>query len=261
MTLSPELPPQPLVSDRKKVVSLELILSPYNQFIDEVIQAARQHRSGYACFANAHMVVEAARNPAFARAVNAATWVTADGMPLTWAIRMLYGIRPERITGMDALPTLLQKLASQTIPVYFYGSTPEVLAECALFCARQHPGLTLAGMHSPPFRPLTPNEEAEDIARISASGAGLVFVALGCPKQEMWMATLSHQIPAVLLGVGGALPVTVGVVKRAPGWMQRVGLEWFYRFVQEPRRLFTRYITTNSLFVYYLLQQWKRNGL
>lgn len=243
------------------MVSLGLILSSYNQFIDEVIEAARQQRSGYACFANAHMVVEAARNPAFARAVNAATWVTADGMPLTWATGLLYGIRQERITGMDALPTLLQKLANQPIPVYFYGATPEVLAECARFCARQYPGLTIAGMHSPPFRPLTPDEETEDVARISASGAGVVFVALGCPKQEAWMAKLSHLIPAVLLGIGGALPVIVGVVKRAPGWMQQFGLEWLYRFMQEPRRLFARYVTTNSLFLYYLLQQWRRNEL
>lgn len=258
MTLSPESPPQLPASSRKKVVSLGLILSSYNQFIDEVIEAARQHQSGYACFANAHMVVEAARNPAFARAVNAATWVTADGMPLTWATRLLYGIRQERITGMDALPTLLQKLTNQPIPVYFYGATPEVLAECSRFCARQYPGLTIAGMHSPPFRPLTPDEEDEVVATIRASGAGVVFVALGCPKQEIWMAKLSHRIPAVLLGIGGALPVTVGVVKRAPGWMQRFGLEWLYRFVQEPRRLFARYVITNSLFVYYVFQQWRR---
>ena len=256
MTSLPESPPLVSATARKKVVSLGITISPYNQFIQAVIQAARQHQPGYACFANAHMVVEAVRNPAFARAVNAATWTTADGMPLAWAIRLLYGQQQERITGMDALPTLLQQAASQAISVYFYGSTPEVLAECGRFCARHHPGLTIAGMHSPPFRPLTSDEENEAVQRITASGAGLVFVALGCPKQETWMASLSHRIPAVLLGVGGALPVLVGVIKRAPGWMQRLGLEWFYRFMQEPRRLFTRYVTTNSLFLYYLLRQW-----
>ncbi|GAB4052667.1 WecB/TagA/CpsF family glycosyltransferase [Spirosoma litoris] len=247
---------QALPSFRKKIGSLEVTLVSYHVFIQEVLQAAHQRRSGYACFANAHMVVEATRDPAFANKVNAATWTTTDGVPLVWALRFLYGVRQERITGLDVLPTLLQEAASEKVSVYFYGSTPEVLDSCARFCRHYHPNLSIAGMYSPPFRDLTFTEEEDIVERISASGARLVFVALGCPKQEKWMAGLSHRIPAVLLGVGGALPVTVGVQKRAPRWMQLAGLEWIYRLLQEPRRLFSRYFMTNSLFVYYLLKQW-----
>ncbi|MVM33717.1 WecB/TagA/CpsF family glycosyltransferase [Spirosoma sp. HMF4905] len=258
MSLSTESTLLPSQAGRKTVISLELVLIAYRQFIREIIQTAQQRQSGYACFANAHMVVEAVHDPAFASMVNVATWTTADGVPLAWALRLLYGIRQERITGLDVLPTLLQEAAQHEIPVYFYGSTAEVLNTCASFCHRHHPDLTIAGMYAPPFRPLTPSEEAEVIDRIRSSGAGLVFVALGCPKQEKWMAALSNRIPAVLLGVGGALPVTVGIQKRAPRWMQLAGLEWLYRFVQEPRRLFSRYFITNSLFVFYLTRQWIR---
>ncbi|MVM37182.1 WecB/TagA/CpsF family glycosyltransferase [Spirosoma sp. HMF3257] len=248
--------PQSQLPVRKKVVSLEMILASYRLFIGEVLQAAHQRQPGYVCFANAHMAVEAMRDPSFAQMVNAATWTTADGVPLVWALRLLYGFRQERITGLDVLPTLLQEAAGHNLSIYFYGSTPEVLERSADFCRLHHPSLVVAGMYAPPFRPLTVDEEADVIERIRSSGASLVFVALGCPKQEKWMATLSNRIPAVLLGVGGALPVTMGVQKRAPRWMQLAGLEWLYRLLQEPRRLFLRYFITNTLFLYYLIKQW-----
>ncbi len=220
-----------------------------------VLDTARQRVSAYGCFANVHMAVEAAQDPQFAQAVNRATWVSADGVPLAWALRLLYGIRQDRITGLDVLPDLLTEAANEQISVYFYGSTPDLLAQCAAFCTKHHPTLRIAGMHAPPFRPLTAAEEQADIDRIRESGAGIVFVSLGCPKQEKWMARVSSRIPAVLLGIGGALPVTIGDVARAPHWMQKAGLEWLFRLVQEPRRLFKRYVYTNTLFVGYLLRQ------
>ncbi len=244
---------------RKRVVSLALTGRPYANFIDEVMEMGRQRTPAYVCFANAHMVVEAAQNPAFGDAVNAANWVAADGVPLTWALRFLYGQRQERITGLDVMPTLLSEAARAGLSVYVYGSTPLVLQHFREFCATHHPLLQIAGTHSPPFRALTPEEEAEDIDAINASGAQLVFVALGCPKQEKWMAAMSSRVPAVLLGIGGALPVSIGLQTRAPKWMQRNGLEWLHRFLIEPRRLFARYFVTNSLFLYYVARQ--RAGL
>lgn len=250
MTIYP--PPTVL---RKNVISLNITLTPYQTFITSVLDTARQRVSAFGCFANAHMVVEAVQNPAFAEAVNRATWVTADGVPLAWALRVLYGIRQERITGLDVLPNLLTEAAKNQLPVYFYGSTPDVLARCAAFCQQHHPTLPIAGMHAPPFRLLTAAEQEEDINAINASGAAIVFVALGCPKQEKWVATFSHRIPAVLLAIGGALPVLVGEQVRAPRWMQQNGFEWLFRLIQEPRRLFRRYVVTNTLFVGYLLRQ------
>lgn len=242
-------------STRKRVVSLALTGSSYANFIDEVMKMGRQRTAAYVCFANAHMVVEAVQNPAFGDAVNAANWVAADGVPLTWALRFLYGQRQERITGLDVMPTLLSEAARAELSVYVYGSTPSVLHHFQEFCATHHPSLQIAGTHSPPFRDLTPEEETRDIEAINASGAQLVFVALGCPKQEKWMAATSSRIQAVLLGVGGALPVSIGLLTRAPEWMQRNGLEWLHRFLIEPRRLFARYFVTNSLFLYYVARQ------
>jgi N-acetylglucosaminyldiphosphoundecaprenol N-acetyl-beta-D-mannosaminyltransferase len=242
--------------DRRKVVGLGVTLHTYNQFLAQVLRAARQRQSGYACFANAHMVVEATRDSAFAAVVNNSTWTTADGIPLTWALRLLYGLRQERVTGLDVLPSLLTEAARHQIPVYFYGTTPDVLRRCAELCRQRYPTLPVAGMHSPPFRPPTDAELQADLDAINASGAALVFVALGCPKQERWMARVTDRVGAVLLGIGGALPVLVGEQPRAPGWMQRAGLEWLYRLAQEPRRLVGRYVVTNTLFVWHLLRQY-----
>jgi N-acetylglucosaminyldiphosphoundecaprenol N-acetyl-beta-D-mannosaminyltransferase len=139
--------------------------------------------------------------------------------------------------------------------VYFYGGTPELQTSTEDFVSRQYPNIKNKHFESPPFRALTEQEEIECINRINASGAHLVFVALGCPKQEKWMAHMKGKINACMVGIGGALPVLVGMQKRAPKFMQKYGLEWLYRLVQEPRRLFKRYLYTNSLFVLLLLKQ------
>ncbi|GAB3032327.1 WecB/TagA/CpsF family glycosyltransferase [Spirosoma pulveris] len=200
------------------------------------------------------MVIEAVKDAAFADAVNKSAWVTPDGVPLLWTLQAFYRVRQDRITGLDVLPLLLEEADRNQLSVYFYGSTVSILEKCRVFCAERHPTLTVAGMHSPPFRALSSREEQQVIADINASGASIVFVSLGCPKQEKWMASVSTRISAVLLGIGGALPVLVGAQKRAPRWLQRSGLEWVYRLVQEPRRLIGRYATTNSLFVFYFLK-------
>ncbi|AUD06187.1 WecB/TagA/CpsF family glycosyltransferase [Spirosoma pollinicola] len=248
-------------STGKVVIGLQVTGLSYREFIQDVLRVAQQRKPAYACFANVHMLVEAAHDKTFASLVNKATWVTPDGVPLLWALRAFHGMRQERITGLDVLPTLLQEAAQTQLPVYIYGSTTEVLRRCKAFCAENYPGLRLVGMHSPPFRPLSDQEETHVINDITSSGAALVFVALGCPKQEKWMAALSDRIPAVLLGIGGALPVLVGEQKRAPRWMQKHGLEWLFRFAQEPRRLLGRYVSTNLWFIYYFFRQLIRQGI
>lgn len=240
---------------RASVISLALSLGSYQSIQESIITAARQGQSGTICFANVHMCVEAHHNPDIARAVNKANWVVADGVPLLWAMRLLYGVKQERITGLDMLPSLLERAAKEKLPVFFYGSTDDVLAQTVRVCRQNYPSLKIAGTLSPPFRALTADEEIQISRQITASGAKLVFVALGCPKQEVWLDRMRSQIPSVLLAIGGALPVLAGEVSRSPNWMQRWGLEWFYRFLQEPRRLFKRYAVTNSLFLYYLAKQ------
>ncbi len=242
-------------SSRAELVCLQIDTGSYHQIQEEVIDAAHARLSSSICFANAHMVVEAIRNHHVAESVNNATWVVADGVPLVWAIRAIFKRNQERVTGLDFLPDLLHRASQEGLSVYFYGSTPEVLQATLQTCQQRFPTLRVAGTYSPPFRSLTPAEEDEAVEKIVASGARLVFVALGCPRQELWIARMRHRIPAVLLGIGGALPVLAGQFSRAPIWMQMYGLEWLYRLIQEPTRLFRRYLTTNALFIFYLFRK------
>lgn len=165
---------------------------------------------------------------------------------------MLYGIDQPRIAGMDLLPRLLSVAESYQLPVFFYGGTEQMQEKTRAFLSTKYPDLILAGFVSPPFRRLSEKEENDHINQINHSGAKLLFVVLGCPKQEKWMASMKGKISACMIGIGGALPVLIGLQKRAPGWMQKAGLEWFFRLMQEPKRLFKRYLVTNSKFLFLL---------
>ncbi|GAB4131260.1 MAG: WecB/TagA/CpsF family glycosyltransferase [Raineya sp.] len=243
------------MTPRKKVISLELSLITYQEALEAIGRLAAARQSAYACFANAHMTIEAHQNPQFATQVNQAGFVFADGVPLRWALRWLYGIKQERIAGMDFMESIVSWASQNHLKIFLYGSTDEVLKAIAQRINQEYASDILVGSISPPFRPLSEEEQNKMIEQINGSGANLVLVALGCPKQEAWMATYSHQIQAVCLGVGGAFPVFAKMQSRAPMFLQKFGLEWLYRLYQEPKRLWKRYFFTNSLFVYLLLKQ------
>lgn len=240
----------------KQVIALSISCFPYLDFVQKLMELAENKVSSYICVANVHMCIEAYQSKGFAQIVNQADLVTPDGMPLTKAVKLLYGIEQERVAGMDLLPDLLKESEKKGIPIYFYGGTEETLELTRKYCESHYPVLKLAGLHSPPFRPLTAAEEEEVIKNINDSGAGFVFVALGCPKQEKWMAAMKGRVNACMVGIGGALPVMIGRQKRAPEWMQKASLEWLYRLAQEPRRLFKRYAVTNTMFIMLLFTQW-----
>lgn len=235
--------------ERVPLLGLLVSLGSYWQIQESIVAAAKRNESRSACFANVHMTMEADNRKEFANVVNRADWVATDGVPLTWALRLLYGIRQDRICGFDLVPDLISRATEEKLPIFFYGSTPEVLEKVVAKCQQLHPTVQIVGSVSPPFRALSVQEEEAIIEQINTSGARLVFVALGCPKQERWMCAMRGRIQAVLLGVGGALPLFAGIQSRAPRWMQRSGLEWTYRLAMEPGRLFKRYAITNSLFV------------
>lgn len=204
------------------------------------------------------MLIEAYNDRNFARIVSNANIITPDGKPLAWALGILYGIKQVRVAGMDLFPDLLNAAAVHQLPVYFYGGTVSLLDKTLAHLRENYPKLQIAGSYSPPFRKLSPKEDEFVIDQINRSGASLVFVVLGCPKQEKWMAAMKGRINAVMVGIGGALPVLVGVHRRAPGWMQYAGLEWMFRLTQEPKRLFRRYSVTNSKFLYLILKEYIR---
>ena len=240
---------------KKRVISIDVSQGKYTQFTEEILRLASQRKSSYVCVANVHMLVEAHDSQEFQQVVNNADLVTPDGMPLAKSFKILYGQEQERVDGMSLLPQLLAHAEAGRLSVYFYGGAQSTLDITGEFIAKKYPNLQIAGLYSPPFRPLDPKEK-EDIARmIAASGAHIVFVVLGCPKQEKWMAEMKGKIPAVMIGVGGALPVLVGQQKRAPEWMQKNSLEWLFRLAQEPKRLFKRYFITNNKFVYLLIKE------
>jgi N-acetylglucosaminyldiphosphoundecaprenol N-acetyl-beta-D-mannosaminyltransferase len=242
------------------LLSINLSLGSYTDFVNEIICLANGGEcSEYVCVANVHMLVETYKNREFAETVNSAVITTADGVPLIWGLKWLYGIKQERVAGMDLLPDLLHSASQQAIPVFFYGGTEETLALILEYVKSHYSGILFAGSYSPPFRPLTSGEEVEVINRIHASGAKLVFVSLGCPKQERWMASMKGRIKATMIGIGAAFPVLAGVQTMAPQWMRKNGLEWLYRLFQEPKRLFKRYLTTNSIFLYILIKEKIRN--
>jgi N-acetylglucosaminyldiphosphoundecaprenol N-acetyl-beta-D-mannosaminyltransferase len=218
-----------------------------------ILAAVRAKTRGYVCVANAHMMVTARQRPELAQALRNALYVTSDGMPLVWTLRSK-GWSAERVAGPDLTVRLCEEAAKAGVPVYFYGSGPETLRTLVEAVKGRFPGLRVAGAESPPRLDEKPAFDAAAAGKIADSGAGLVFVGLGCPKQELWMAAHSAEIPAVLVGVGAAFDFLAGSLRRAPLWMQKCGLEWLFRLLMEPRRLWKRYLVTNSLFLWYSIR-------
>ena len=238
------------------LLSLSITTGSYQNITENILALAKARVSSYTCVANVHMLVEAHKDKEFADIVNGADVVTPDGKPITWGLRLMHHQEQERVAGMDLLPDLLAGAIHMQIPVYFLGGTLDVLEKTKQHAKEKCPDLQIAGMFSPPFRTLTATEEEEIVQNINNSGAGLVLVAMGCPKQEKWMASMKGRVQASMVGIGGALPVMIGAQKRAPRWMQNAGLEWMYRLRQEPRRLFKRYAITNTTFIWLLARQY-----
>lgn len=203
-----------------------------------------------------HGVMESQRDEPLRRIHNRAGMVTPDGMPLVWLLRRNGHPHASRVYGPDLMLNVCRASEAAGWKHYLYGSTPEVLTDLQASLERQFPALQIVGSFSPPFRPLTADEDDDVIARIDASGAHIVWVGLSTPRQEHWMAAHVGRVQAnVLIGVGAAFDFHAGRKKQAPGWMQRRGLEWLFRLVTEPRRLWKRYLRNNPLFIANVLRQ------
>ncbi len=236
--------------ERMKFMDFGISTGDYPSFVNNILSLAIERSSSYVCLANVHMFCEAYLDNNFKQLINGADIVTPDGRPLGWALKFLHHIKQDRVSGMDLLPDLLEEMRIRNLSVYFYGGSSELLDKTETYLKTKYQDLRIAGLYSPRFNQMKPEEEEEIVEIINTSNANVVFVVLGCPKQEKWMALMKGRIDAVMIGIGGALPVIVGVRKRAPMWMREGGLEWLFRLVQEPRRLFRRYAITNSLFLF-----------
>jgi N-acetylglucosaminyldiphosphoundecaprenol N-acetyl-beta-D-mannosaminyltransferase len=227
----------------------------FDEQIDTMVQWAAKRQSKAVCVANVHMIMEAYWRPEFAAVLRKAELVTPDGMPLVWMLRQLGSTSQDRVAGMDIFRALCQRSPQCNLKLFFVGSTPEILEAMRSRLQQEYPNLDVVGMEPLPFRPLTEQEDQELVAKIEASQANLVMVSLGCPKQEYWIAQHKDKINAVMIGLGAVFPVYAGVHKHAPKWVQKSGLEWSYRLMQEPRRLFGRYSSTIPPFIWLAAKQ------
>jgi N-acetylglucosaminyldiphosphoundecaprenol N-acetyl-beta-D-mannosaminyltransferase len=239
---------------KENIFTFPVSLGSYKKFINEVFSLAKRKSSSYVCFANVHMTIEAFEDGNFNAVLKNADIIAPDGKPLTLFLKQFKKINQERVCGMDVFPDLLAEAAARGKSVYFYGTTDAVLKKICQRAQSELPTLDIRGYYAPPFRALTEDEEYQIVKTINDAHADLIFIALGCPKQEKWMSDHRGKIYGCMLGVGQAFNVYAGLAKRSPLWMQRFSLEWAYRLYQEPRRLWKRYFYTNTCFLILIVQ-------
>jgi len=227
----------------------------YQEASRRIVNRARQRGGGYVCIANVHMVMEAHDDASYRRVVNGADLVTPDGVPLVWTLQRLGVGQATRVYGPDLMLAVLAIAEREGVAVGLLGSTPEVLAKLQESLADRFPKLEIAYRHSPPFGPTTDDDDARLTEAINGSGARILFVGLGCPRQERWMAAHEGRIEPVMLGVGAAFDFLAGCKPQAPGWMQAIGMEWLFRLITEPRRLWRRYAKHNPRFLALVVRQ------
>lgn len=222
---------------------------------EAIITAAHRHEPAIVSAFSVHALVEAATERSLGDRVNRFAVIVADGQPVRWALNWLHqaGLK-QNVRGSDLMWQLCRRAADEGLAIYLYGSTPSTLIRLESALRTAYPALEIAGAESPPFRALTETERQEMIARTNASGARLVFLGLGCPKQDYFAADHADTIQAVQVCVGAAFDFHAGTKPIAPEWMQRRGVEWLFRLWQEPKRLWKRYLVTNSQFVAMLLR-------
>ncbi len=259
-TLPPEETTAPLTWPAKRdVLGIGISVTNYDEATAAIIAAAQRHEPAIVSAFAVHAVVTAAQQPDLADKVNQFAMITPDGQPVRWALNALHKARlNERVYGPELTLRVCQAAAAAGISIYLYGGTPSVLELLIANLKQQFPELVIAGSEAPPFRALSAEEDAAVVQRIADSGAGIVLIGLGCPKQDLFAAAHRESIRAVQLCVGAAFDFHAGVKKTAPAWMQRRGLEWLFRLCQEPRRLFKRYLVTNSIFASRVMIDWSR---
>ena len=242
-----------LACESRRILGMRVHATSYSETAEAVLAMASARAGGMVCVATVHMVMEAFDDPEFRRLVNSADRVTPDGMPLVWALRALGIPEASRVYGPSLTPEICARAEQRGVPVGFYGGSPEVIEVLRARLLPRFPRLQVPFAYSSPYRPLAPEEDRDVVDAIAASGVRILFVGLGCPKQERWMAAHRETLSCALVGVGAAFDFLTGAKAQAPGWMQAAGLEWLFRLAHEPRRLWRRYLLGNGRFLFHLL--------
>jgi N-acetylglucosaminyldiphosphoundecaprenol N-acetyl-beta-D-mannosaminyltransferase len=244
--------------DSRHILGMRVDATSYAETTDAVADRAQAGAGGMVCVATVHMVMEAFDEAAFRSVVNSADRVTPDGVPLVAALRSLGVPDAQRVYGPSLMPIVCERAEAFGLRVGFYGGTPAVLTAMTGALTMRFPKLDVGFAWAPPFRSLTDAEDADVIAAITAAEVKILFVGLGCPKQERWMAAHREALGCTMLGVGAAFDFIAGAKRQAPAWMQRSGLEWLFRLSTEPRRLWRRYLIGNPRFLFHFARQLRR---
>ena len=243
------------------VLGIPLAITDYERTMDWMDATIVDGGRGYVCVAATHTVMACQEDPALRAAVVNSDLTVPDGQPLVWAMNALGHNLISRVYGPELMARSFERAATTRTKMFLYGGRNQgALVQLALNLRRRYPGVQVVGGHAPPFRAPTPAEEDAMVAEINASGADVVWVGIGVPKQEKWMARMRPRLDApVLIGVGAAFDFHAGLVPQAPAWMQSAGMEWAYRLMREPRRLWKRYLRYNPRFVTGFAAQWVRH--
>jgi exopolysaccharide biosynthesis WecB/TagA/CpsF family protein len=241
-------------NERTNIFGVNYCISRTEEAVHHVLSHLDDLKGQYICFSNVHTTVMAKENPDYAQILNEAAMVFPDGAPIAKleAKRGFEGA--ERVAGPDFMNNMFRDTADGKVSHYFYGSTDETLKKLQENLKQKYPNINIKGIYSPPFRQLSDEEDEEDIKRINDSGADIVWIGLGAPKQEKWMNAHKGKLNAVMMGVGAGFDFHAGTIQRAPIWLQKIGLEWLYRLLKDPVRLYKRYIVTNTKFLWYILK-------
>lgn len=241
--------------ERQDVIGAPIDAVYWAGAVATLLRWAAAGESRYVCACNVHSVVTAQRDAELAASVRGADMVLPDGSPVAWLMRQSGFAAQQRVSGPDLMWRYFAAAAPYGESIFLYGGSTDTLERLRARITRTFPGLQIAGTHSPPYRELTPDEDQAVVDMLNASGATTVWISLGCPKQEVWMAKHRGRVKSVLVGVGAAFGFHAGTTRRAPRWMQRLSLEWLHRLLSEPRRLWRRYLTTNTAFVIAAVRQ------
>lgn len=241
--------------ERQSVLGAQIDVVSSQGAVAALLRWAAAGESRYVCACNVHSVVTAQRDAGLAASVQGADMALPDGAPVAWLMRKSGCTEQRRVSGPDLMWSYFAAAAPYRESIFLYGGSTHTLERLSARIAAVFPGLRIVGAYSPPFRELTPQEDQAAVDMINASGATTVWVSLGCPKQELWMAEHRGRVRSVLVGVGAAFGFHAGTTRRAPQWMQRLSLEWLHRLLCEPRRLWHRYLSTNTSFMFAAMRQ------
>lgn len=241
---------------KRNVLGILIDAVDYDHAVQVILDAARQKRAVAVSALAVHGLMTGVLDREHKFRLNRFDLLVPDGQPVRWVLNWLYrtGLS-DRVYGPNLTRRLCACAAREGLPVYFYGSTPEILSALRQSLESKYPGIAIAGMEPSKFRCLTPIEKEELAARIRASGADLLFVGLGCPRQEVFAYEFRHSLQMPVLAVGAAFPFLAGLTPQAPRWMQKRGLEWLFRLLSEPRRLWRRYLFLNPAYAFLVALQ------